>query len=74
MEITLEQLKAHSSSVGDKHHSKRRPRSPQREALGAAREIGCSVPVRLAFVVVMLVTVVPAGTHYISYILPSEQH
>ena len=31
------------------------------EAFCAAREIGCSVPVRLAFVVVVLVTVVLAG-------------
>ena len=31
------------------------------EALGVAREIGCLVSVQLAFVVVMLVTVVLAG-------------
>ena len=60
MEIALEQWRAHISYVGDELRSKRHPRSPQR-ALGAAREIGCSVVVRLVFVVVMLVTVVLAG-------------
>ena len=60
MEIALEQWRARISSVGDEHHSKRHPRLPRREPW-AAREIGCSFPVRLAFVVVVLVTVVLAG-------------